>query len=274
MDCSYGFRPGRGAHDAIRALDRSVHQGKVSWILEADIVSFFDSLDRTKLEGDARDSGGRWVAEAAHREVLCMWAYWTGVELSTSSPSGEPPQGSVTLAAVGDLYLHYTLDVWFEREVKPRLRGPGNPGPLLPMTFVIGFERREDAQRVMEVLGKRMGRFGLTLHPDKTRLHPVPASAEAGQRGGKGPGDLRLSRVHDVLGDGPVKRTLADVVQDAVQEPETVQSSRLRLVPAPSGPTGRRSSTQALKRRMVKDTSTTSVSAATFISLLSGHRAR
>ena len=87
---------------------------------------------------------------------------------------------------LGNLYLHHTLDVWFEREVKPRL---GGEAVLVRYCddFVIGFERREDAQRVAEVLGKRMERFGLRLHPEKTRLIAFERP-EAGQRGGKGPG--------------------------------------------------------------------------------------
>ena len=87
---------------------------------------------------------------------------------------------------LGNLYLHHTLDVWFEREVKPRL---GGEAVLVRYCddFVIGFEQREDAQRVAEVLGKRMERFGLRLHPEKTRLIAFERP-EAGQRGGKGPG--------------------------------------------------------------------------------------
>ena len=87
---------------------------------------------------------------------------------------------------LGNLYLHHALDVWFEREVKPRL---GGEAVLVRYCddFVIGFERREDAQRVAEVLGKRMERFGLRLHPEKTRLIAFERP-EAGQRSGKGPG--------------------------------------------------------------------------------------
>jgi group II intron reverse transcriptase/maturase len=182
LDCSYGFRPKRSAHDAIRTLDRIVHQGQASWILEADIVSFFDSLDRKKLKEmlEVRVADGsllRLIGKCLHVGVL------EGVELSTSE-SGTA-QGSVLSPLLGNVYLHYVLDLWFEQEVKPRLRGRAT---LIRYAddFIIGFEQEDDARRVMAILGKRLGRFGLTLHPDKTRLLPF-RRPPAGQKGGKGP---------------------------------------------------------------------------------------
>jgi len=181
LDCSYGFRPGRRAHDAVRTLDRIVHQGKVSWILEADIVSFFDSLDRTKLARmlEVRVADGsllRLIGKCLHVGVL------DGVELSTSETG--TVQGSVLSPLLGNVYLHYALDRWFERKVKPRLRGQATLVRYAD-DFVIGFEYKDDAQRVMDALGKRLGYFGLTLHPDKTRLLPFRRPPK-GQEGGKG----------------------------------------------------------------------------------------
>jgi len=182
LDCSYGFRPKRSPHDAVRALDRIVHRGEVSWILEADLVSFFDSLDRKKLKEmlGVRVADGsllRLIGKCLHVGVL------DGVELSTSE-SGTA-QGSVLSPLLGNVYLHYVLDLWFEQEVKSRLRGRAT---LIRYAddFIIGFEEEEDARRVMDVLGKRLGRFGLTLHPDKTRLLPF-RRPPAGQQRGKGP---------------------------------------------------------------------------------------
>jgi group II intron reverse transcriptase/maturase len=181
-ECSYGFRPGRRAHDAIRALDRIVHQGNVSWILEADIVSFFDSLDRTKLKEllQIRVADGslmRLLGKCLHVGVLDGAAY--------AEPETGTAQGSVLSPMLGNVYLHYVLDVWFEDEVKPRLRGEAHLVRYAD-DFVMTFEQQDDAERVMEVLGKRMGHFGLTLHPDKTRLLPF-RRPPAGQKGGKGP---------------------------------------------------------------------------------------
>ena len=183
LECSYGFRPGRGAHDAIRALNRAVYQGKVSWILEADIESFFDSLDRTRLEEMLRIR----VADGSLRRLVgkCVRVGILDGQERTEPERGVA-QGSGLSPLLGNLYLHHTLDVWFEREVKPRL---GGEAVLVRYCddFVIGFERREDAQRVMDVLPKRMERFARRLHPHKIRLIAFERP-ESGQRGGKGPG--------------------------------------------------------------------------------------
>ena len=182
LDCSYGFRPKRSAHDAIRTLDRIVHRGEVSWILEADIVSFFDSLDRKRL----KEMLGVRVADGSLLRLIgkCLRVgVLDGVELSTSE-SGTA-QGSVLSPLLGNVYLHYVLDLWFERDVKSRLRGRAT---LIRYAddFVIGFEQEDDARRVMAELGKRLERFELVLHPDKTRLLPF-RRPPAGQKGGKGP---------------------------------------------------------------------------------------
>jgi RNA-directed DNA polymerase len=182
LDCSYGFRPGRSAHDAIRALDQVVHRGEVNWILEADIVSYFDSLDRTELMKliQIRVADGsllRLIGKCLHVGVL------DGAEYSESEKG--TIQGSGLSPLLGNIYLHYVLDLWFEREVKPRLEGKAT---LLRYAddLVMTFERQDDAERVMEVLGKRMGGFGLTIHPDKTRLLPF-RRPPSGQTSGKGP---------------------------------------------------------------------------------------
>jgi group II intron reverse transcriptase/maturase len=181
LDCSYGFRPGRSAHDALRALNRAVYRGKVKWIIEADIVSFFDSLVRARLMEMLRmrvadESLLRLVGKCLHVGVLDGEEY--------SEPETGTAQGSVLSPLLGNVYLHHVLDLWFENEIKPRCRG----GAYLIRyadDFVIALEDRSDAERVMAVLPKRMERFGLTLHPGKTRLLPFSKPREGGS--GKGP---------------------------------------------------------------------------------------
>lgn len=153
----------------------------MSWILEADVLSFFDSLDRKKLKEmlEIRVADGsllRLIGKCLHVGVL------DGVELST--PEFGTAQGSVLSPLLGNVYLHYTLDLWFEQVVKPRMRGRAT---LIRYCddFIIGFEFEDDARRVMAVLGKRLERFGLALHPGKTRLIPF-RRPPAGQKGGKG----------------------------------------------------------------------------------------
>lgn len=182
LDCSYGCRPRRSAHGAIKALNHAALHGEINWVLEADIRSFFDSLDRTWLRKmiQHRVADGsimRLVGKCLHVGVL------DGAEFS--SPDTGTAQGSVISPLFGNIYLHYALDVWFDRVVKPRL---GGKALLIRYCddFVIGFEQRADAESVMADLGPRMAQFGLTLHPDKTRLLPFwrpPADKE----NGKGP---------------------------------------------------------------------------------------
>jgi retron-type reverse transcriptase len=120
LECSYGFRPGRSAHDALRALDRAVYRGEVKWILEADIQSFFGSIDRATLRMILEDrvvdgSLLRLVGKCVRVGIL------DGSEYSESDVG--VTQGSVLSPLLGNVYLHHVLDRWFEDEVQPRLWG-------------------------------------------------------------------------------------------------------------------------------------------------------
>lgn len=182
LECSYGFRPHRGAHDAIRVLSLAVNRGEVNWVLEADIKSFFDSVDRTRLlemlqKRVADGSMLRLVGKCLHVGVLDGEDY--------AEPEVGTAQGSILSPLLGNIYLHNVLDVWFESEVKPRLAGKATLVRYAD-DFVIGFEKESDAKRVMAVTGQRMTKYGLTLHPDKTRLLPFRKPRKT-QAGGKGP---------------------------------------------------------------------------------------
>lgn len=166
LDCSFGFRPGRRAHDAIRAIDREVMRGETKYILEADIVSFFDSIDRKMLmemlrERIADESLMRLVGKCLHVGILDGTEY--------SEPETGTTQGSVLSPLLGNVYLHHVLDLWMERTVKPLLKGSSELVRYAD-DFVICFERKDDAERVMKALTLRMAKYGLTLHPEKTRL--------------------------------------------------------------------------------------------------------
>lgn len=166
MDCSYGFRPGRSAHDAVRALTAAVNAGEANFILEFDVVSFFDSVPRALLlemlqERVADGSLLRLIGKCLHVGVLDGEVF--------TEPSEGTVQGSTLSPLLGNVYLHTVLDRWFAEEVRPRLRGKATLVRFAD-DGVFGFECQDDAQRVMSVLGKRMERFGLRLHPEKTRL--------------------------------------------------------------------------------------------------------
>jgi group II intron reverse transcriptase/maturase len=120
LDCSYGFRPGRSAHEALRTVNAACMRGEVNWVLEADIESFFDSLDRKKLMEMLRqrvndEDFARLVGKCLHVGVL------DGAEYS--EPEVGTAQGSALSPMLGNIYLHHVLDVWLDREVKPQLRG-------------------------------------------------------------------------------------------------------------------------------------------------------
>jgi RNA-directed DNA polymerase len=183
LDCSYGFRPGRSAHDALRTVNAACMRGEVSWVLEADIESFFDSIDRKRLMEMLRqrvndESFMRLVGKCLHVGVLDGEEY--------SEPEVGTAQGSTLSPMLGNIYLHHVLDVWLDREVKPRLRGKVSLVRYAD-DLVIGFERREEAELVMGMLRQRMAEYGLRLHPEKTRLVPFQKPSTR-QQGGKGPG--------------------------------------------------------------------------------------
>jgi len=120
LDCSYGFRPGRSAHDALRALNRTLFRRETHWVIEADIKSFFDSIDRKMLiemlrERIADESLVRLIGKCLHVGIL------DGAEFST--PDRGTVQGSSLSPLLGNVFLHHVLDLWLEREIRPLLRG-------------------------------------------------------------------------------------------------------------------------------------------------------
>jgi group II intron reverse transcriptase/maturase len=182
LDCSYGFRPLRSAHDAIKTLSKSIGQGKANFILEADIESFFDSLDRPILREMLEEriddkSLMRLIGKCLHVGVLDGAEYFT--------PEEGAAQGSILSPLLGNIYLHHAIDLWYKRDVQPRMRGRSCLVRYAD-DLLFGFERRDDAERVMEVLGKRLSRYGLRLSQTKTRLLDFRRPS-ASQQSGKGP---------------------------------------------------------------------------------------
>jgi len=179
MDCSHGFRPGRRAHHAIKVLADAGWTGTLHYILEADIVSFFDSIDRKMLmemlrERIADESLMRLVGKCLHVGILDGEEY--------SEPDTGTSQGSALSPLLGNIFLHNVLDRWFENEIKPGLRGRS---VLVRYAddFVIGFERADDAELVLKLVQQRMKEFGLRLHPQKTRLLPFQPPRDGGGKG-------------------------------------------------------------------------------------------
>jgi group II intron reverse transcriptase/maturase len=166
LDCSYGFRPGRSAHQAIRNLWQGLMSMGGGWVLEADIQSFYDALDHRQL----RSFLDQRVRDGVIRRALDKWLKAGVMEGGTlSHPTTGTPQGGVISPLLSNIYLHEVLDTWFEAVVRPRLQGAAF---LIRFAddFVLAFQLESDARRVLEVLSKRFGKYGLSLHPDKTRL--------------------------------------------------------------------------------------------------------
>ena len=165
-DFSHGFREGHSQHQALQQLWQQCTRMNINWIVDADVSGFFDNLDhswlRRIIEQRVKDGGilrliGKWL----NAGVL------EGEEVTY--PEKGTPQGAVISPLLSNIFLHDVLDDWFVREVQPRLKGRCF---LIRFAddFVIGCEWEADARRVMEVLPKRFGRFGLTIHPEKTVL--------------------------------------------------------------------------------------------------------
>jgi group II intron reverse transcriptase/maturase len=166
LDCSYAFRPRRSAHMALEALQ---HQSVVmagGWVLEVDIRKFFDRLDHGKL----RELLRRRVHDGVLLRLIGKWLN-AGVleDGSISYPDAGTPQGGVVSPMLANIFLHEVLDAWFDREVRPRLAGKAALFRYADDAVFL-FADETDARRVMDVLPKRLGKYGLELHPDKTRL--------------------------------------------------------------------------------------------------------
>lgn len=163
---SYGFRPRKGPHDALQSLWKELMAMGGGWVLEVDIKSFFDTLDH----GHLRAFLDQRVRDGVLRRTIDKWLK-AGVleEGELSYPTEGSPQGGVISPILANVYLHEVLDRWFEETVRPRLQGKAFAVRFAD-DFVIAFALETDARRVFEVLPKRFEKFGLTIHPEKTRL--------------------------------------------------------------------------------------------------------
>ncbi len=185
---SFGGRPGLGAHHALGTLHEVVAGRKVSWVLEADLKNFFGSLDHGWLLRFVEHR----VGDPRIISLIRRWLKAGVLEDGTLHPNEEgTPQGGSISVLLSNLYLHYVLDLWFERVVKPRLSGEAYLVRYID-DFVMCFQYREDALRVQDVLGKRLGKFELALEPNKTKLVAFGrfAQRQASKRGRKRPGTI------------------------------------------------------------------------------------
>ncbi len=165
LPCSYGFRPKRSAHDALNVLRAGIIEQRQRWVIDADLKSYFDSISHTHLRSflDLR------IKDGVVRRMIDKWLKAGVLEEGTlHRPVAGTPQGGVISPTLSNIFLHHVLDKWFEDEVRPRLRGNCQLVRFAD-DFVVALEDRQSGKRLLDVLGKRLGRYGLTLHEAKTR---------------------------------------------------------------------------------------------------------
>jgi len=165
-DFSYGFRPGHSAHQALQAFRNAAMRMKGGWLVEVDIRKFFDTVDHTHL----REILGQRIGDGVLLRLIGKWLNAGVLEgLDLSHPDEGTPQGGVISPLLANIYLHEVLDEWFVRDVRPSLEGEAAIVRYADDVAVL-FARKRDAERFLNALPKRFGKYGLTLHPDKTRL--------------------------------------------------------------------------------------------------------
>ncbi len=173
LPCSYGFRPNRGAQQALDEVGRIICRESTEYVLKLDIVSYFDSVVREQLMAMIE----RRVGDGSILRLIRKWIHVGVIEdgrlLVSERGTG---QGQVISPLLSNIYLHVVLDEWFENEVKPRLKGKAFEVRYAD-DGLLCFQYREDAERVLQVLHKRFAKFGLTLHPEKTCLIEFGRSA-------------------------------------------------------------------------------------------------
>ena len=169
LDCSYGFRENRSAHDVVRFINQTIMRKKVNYVLEADIKGFFDNVDHEWLmkflEHDIDDKNFlRYIKRFLISGVV------EGTELKESDRG--TPQGGLISPVLANVYLHYVLDLWFERGIKPKLKGEAYYVRYAD-DFLIMFQYENEAREVMQALKPRLGKFSLEVAEDKTRILPI-----------------------------------------------------------------------------------------------------
>ena len=176
---SLGFREGRSAHQALAQLREQCMEQGIAWIYDADISGFFDSIDRGWLSRFIRQR----IDDGGMLRLIGKWLNAGVMEDEQVSYSDRgTPQGGTISPVLANIFLHHVMDEWFVQEVRPRMRGHCFIVRFAD-DFVIGFQREDDARRVMEVLPRRFAKYGLEIHPQKSRLLEFGRPARTQKRG-------------------------------------------------------------------------------------------
>jgi group II intron reverse transcriptase/maturase len=176
LACSYGYRPGTGAHNAIRDLSAVIRTGQFHYIVEADIKGFFDNIDHNKLLR-------MLMMRIDDKPLLKLIRRWLKAGILDTDgmvihPVTGTPQGGIVSPILANVYLHYVLDVWFNETVRAHCKGRAYLCRYAD-DFVCAFEYDTDAQRYYEALSKRLAKFGLEVAPEKTNILPFSRSSKS-----------------------------------------------------------------------------------------------
>lgn len=168
LSCSYGYRPGTGAQTAVKELTRELQFGRYGWIVEADIQGFFDNIDHDWLLRMLE----RRVDDGPFLGLIDRWLKAGILERDGSilHPHSGTPQGGVISPLLANLYLHFVLDLWFEKRVQPNVPGQAHLVRFAD-DFVCAFQHKEEAERFYQALPGRLAKFGLQVAQDKTCIH-------------------------------------------------------------------------------------------------------
>jgi group II intron reverse transcriptase/maturase len=167
LQCSYGYRPGTGAHQAVKALSAELRAGRCQYVVEADIKGFFDNIDHNKLLN-------MLMVRIDDKPLLKLIRRWLKAGILDTDgqvlhPATGTPQGGIVSPILANVYLHYALDVWFDEVVKAHCKGSAYLCRYAD-DFVCVFELESDARRFYEALPKRLAKFGLEVAADKTKI--------------------------------------------------------------------------------------------------------
>jgi group II intron reverse transcriptase/maturase len=178
LPCSYGFRPGRSAHDALHDLRTALMTQGLRWVLDIDLKRYFDTIPHSHLRGFL----DRRVTDGVVRRMIDKWLTAGVLESGSLTRATEgTPQGGVASPLLANIYLHYVLDEWVATAVAPRLKGR-----YILVRYaddlVMAFEDHLDGKRVLRALDQRLTRYGLTLHPEKSRFIDFRFRRPGGQR--------------------------------------------------------------------------------------------
>jgi RNA-directed DNA polymerase len=166
LDCSYGFRPGRSAHHALQALWSGLMSMGGGYVIDLDIKSYFDTVEHRQVQ----ELVSKRVRDGVVRRLIGKWLNAGVLEKGQKTYSGSGvPQGGVISPLLSNIYLHEVLDKWFVEQVLPRMKATAFMVRYADDAVLV-FANKSDADKIFDVLPKRFAKFGLTLHPDKTRL--------------------------------------------------------------------------------------------------------